>query len=206
MLISQLPVELLAKILDGDHSFGAILLWKCGSRALMARLANGGIKHVELVDNNPFVAASWPHCLKYFKLQSLSITQGHGFDSSLDVRKELKQQYSGLEKLVLRFPGASEAVFSTFSVPTTGHLHWDSDDEDEAVDSKICSYRIFEAFDGEKKSDLAARLGMKLKKKNVFLEHSGVRIALFCLISAIFKFNSLISNIFIDNCSDKTIV
>ena len=115
MRLSDFPVDVLAHILNGEVSYASILFWKSGDRQMMEKLSKGGITHVELEDSNERVPGRWPRCLKNFKLSSLSIAQGHGFESLAEVHNELRQLHQSLEKLELLFIGALKAIFPTTS-------------------------------------------------------------------------------------------
>lgn len=192
MRFEDLSTDVLAKILDGELSWSSILLWQTGCHQLMSKLANGGVRHMELVDSNEFVAASFPKCLKHFKLLSLSISQGFGFVSIDGVHNELRRQHAGLEKLELNFPGALKSIFPTsestplrtLEVDDPSHFDYDDDDEDDEdgeKDDNDSPYKEYEAEDGETVGDMASRLGITIEKGNAFYLLSKVRINVYSM-------------------------
>lgn len=113
MKLEDLPVDLLSLILNGNSSWAAIVLWKCGSLALNSRLANGGITHVELRDSVSNSRSLWPQCLAEFKLEHLSIYKhGLGLGSPQKLRQDLRSlNGSKLRVLELRMLDVQIALF-----------------------------------------------------------------------------------------------
>lgn len=112
MLLEDVPSVILRQILNGQSSWAAIELWKCGSRNLNARLASKGITHIELIDTDVNSTSRWPRCLKEFALESLTVDRGQGpLGTTLNLQRELKQLSSSLKVLNLHCRGAPNAFF-----------------------------------------------------------------------------------------------
>lgn len=111
MLLSHLPVELLAQILDGAHSWVAVELWKTGNGILRQKLAHGGIQVVDLRGHSGFTTGTWPRCLKEFRLRKLSVKSNCELLPLPSLRNELMGLQSTLVELKLAVPGGVE-VFS----------------------------------------------------------------------------------------------
>lgn len=112
LTLEDLPTDLLATIFEGERSWAILELWKCGSRLLSAKFAQGGACEVVLNLVRTRTKFQWPRCLKQFQsLRLLSVTSQSGPSSPEDVHLELKQLNGGLKTLQLDFPGAQEAIF-----------------------------------------------------------------------------------------------
>lgn len=109
MKLEELPVEILALILDGPLSWASVALWKSGSPPLLSKLMNGGIKDVVLTAEPWNTRAVWPKCLKHFRLRSLSVNTVRTPSSFDGLQNELKQLFSGIESLELLGSGVTQA-------------------------------------------------------------------------------------------------
>lgn len=110
--LEDLPPEVLAQILCNGSSWAAIELWKSGSKLLASKLVNGGVRELHLIDSRSIAFASWPRCLKEFKLRSLSVYIASSVVTPpLAIRRELKKLCHGLKKLVVAIPGCRFAFF-----------------------------------------------------------------------------------------------
>lgn len=129
MLLQNLPGVILRHILNGQNSWCAIELWKCGNRALNARLANKGITCIELSD--PFTSSTsrWPRCLSFFNLEHLSVQRRNGpLGSPAVLRSELKKLSDSLITLDIAGFGLLEALFP---IPNLQPKTLASDDSDD---------------------------------------------------------------------------
>ena len=104
--------------------YESIMLAQCGSKRLSAKLANGGVTHVRLVDYHSAPRSRFPSCLSLFlKLEYLSINRGKTqIDTLKNVIKVLQSLPPTLRKLRLTFvdseicfldPGLSESRSSS---------------------------------------------------------------------------------------------
>lgn len=109
--LENLPVEVLANILNGAFSWAAIELWKTGSSTIRAKLANGGIRELALVDLRPGSLSQWPQCINEFRLRSLSFQVSSTSTDTTMLHAHLRSLDSGLQRLVLHIPGAAGAIF-----------------------------------------------------------------------------------------------
>lgn len=131
MKLEECPPELLSLILDGQTSWAAIELWKTGNRALRHRLANGGIKKMDLNDSLSTSTSRWPRCLKEFKLTSLSLCRTGPLATPATLFNEVMRLHSGLKKLLLRGEDIAKSIFPDFAVTRFDHFVADSDNDDE---------------------------------------------------------------------------
>ena len=135
MRLEELPPDILSFVLNGQNSLAAIELWKCGNRNLNSRMANHGVTHMELHDEEPVSTSKWPRCLKEFKLTSLSIHRiGRPLASLSTLLYEIKQLHKGLKSLELRGSGIAESLFGDFN--KTALVASTDSDESEAPASK----------------------------------------------------------------------
>ena len=112
MRLQHLPVALLRTILNGDDSWAAIELWKCGDSELNLRLANKGVTDIILRDIVPKSTSRWPRCLAHFKLERLSVDRSNlHLCEPETLSLELGKLHSGLRELSLAALGASRAFF-----------------------------------------------------------------------------------------------
>lgn len=110
MLLCEVPGAVLSLILNGEFSWAAIELWKCGNRALNLRLAHYGVTHLDLSDLSPRSTSRWPVCLREFKLESLSIQRGILPLTTPDVlHRELKLLSRSLKSLEIGAADLSKA-------------------------------------------------------------------------------------------------
>lgn len=132
--LDNFPVEILVQILDPQHSFLAIELWKCGSSRLNYKLSHGGVTNIELNTRAP--TSRWPRCLKEFKLERLIVNAlfGKALCSTATLRKELKKLNSDLKELEITAPGACLALFGGSSKKAVNA--GDSDDMDQPKAAK----------------------------------------------------------------------
>lgn len=120
MKLADLPPELLQLILNGPNSWSALELWKAGDRALTAKLANRGVTDVELVDDRADTTSRWPRCLKFLKLDRLSISREKGSFYPFHLfRGELQQLDAGLKVLQLFIPGVLQALLPTSDISSS---------------------------------------------------------------------------------------
>lgn len=110
-ILTDLPIELLQVICPFSE---AILFWKCGSKRLMSKLANG-ITKVSLQDYRPMTTSRFPRCLHSFvKLKDLSIRRDiYRLEEPDDLGNALRRLSPTLERLSLCFSGA-EACFAEY--------------------------------------------------------------------------------------------
>lgn len=113
--LAELSSDILQLILRHGES---IELWKCGSKRLMSKLANGGVTSVTLCDHHPTTTSRFPFCLSSFRnLRSLSINRGHHrLMESEELGKALQSLSSSLESLELVCVGAESAFLPTTSL------------------------------------------------------------------------------------------
>lgn len=111
MRLEDFPVFILRTILDGSSNC-AIELYKCGNRNLNARLANKGVTEIILTDYDDLSTSRWPHCLREFQLEKLSIDRGTGsLGTTLKLRSELQKLSPTLKHLTIVGKGVSKAFF-----------------------------------------------------------------------------------------------
>lgn len=110
--LEDLPVEVLANILNGPSSWAAIELWKTGSRLIRAKLVNGGIQELILKDIHPEVLPVWPRCINEFHLRSLSFQIEAASILPNMLQDHLRSLHSGLKRLVIHAPGVAWAIFA----------------------------------------------------------------------------------------------
>lgn len=124
MGLGELPVELLAQILDGDRSNAAIALWQSGSRQLATKLKNNGILDLRLKCEVLRYSALWPQCLQEFKLRSLVIECGKGQALSVNqLRSGLSLLNRSLIRLEVHHTHVFEAIFGDTLIPGVFDLH-----------------------------------------------------------------------------------
>lgn len=111
MKLEDLPVELLAAILDFEVAAGPIELWKSGCTAIRAKLANGGVLRVDLRALQVLEAVKWPHCLRNFKLRQLSFDALGFVDYRGPPQEELNLLPSGLISLEICHHGSFDVIF-----------------------------------------------------------------------------------------------
>lgn len=106
--LADLPPDLLQLICRRSE---AIELWKCGSKRLMARLANGGAHDIKLEDYHSTTTSRFPKCLLSFSnMRSLSIDRRtYKLMEPEDLSPLLQQLPPTLEKLILKFKGVEES-------------------------------------------------------------------------------------------------
>lgn len=132
MLLQDLPSAILRQLLNGERSWCALELYKCGSRALNTRLANKGVTHIELNDGAPATSGSWPQCLSQFALEEISMDRGHLALGPAAMREDaLKKLPTTLRALQLRASGLVEAVFPKVGekVESSKNLPLDASDD-----------------------------------------------------------------------------
>ena len=126
MHLQDLPGAILRHILNGENSWCAIELWKCGNRTLNARLANKGVTNVLLCARHRISTSRWPRCLSFFKLEHLSIV--HPFEAlgtPAMIHSELKKLPDTLLTLKIEATHLIEAIFPT---PNSTHQILSSND------------------------------------------------------------------------------
>lgn len=111
MRLIDLSVDLLAHILDGEASFGAIEFWKTGCPSLRSKLMKGGIRHLNLVSFHRKSTGTWPKCIKHFRLLSLRLVHHGPLGSPSQLHEELLALHCGIKSLELDLPHAGEAFF-----------------------------------------------------------------------------------------------
>ena len=112
MSLKILPSELLRHIFNGQSSWAVIQLYMCGDTTLNIRLMNKGVTEVDLRCSYSNSTSRWPRCLKYFKLDHLSVEcRKDTLGTPLMLANELKQQHVGLKYLKLVFKDAERAFF-----------------------------------------------------------------------------------------------
>lgn len=134
-MLEHLPPELLARILCEHLSWAAIELWKCGNRSLMAKMMNYGVRELNLEAESWPKAATWPRCLKHFRLRSLAVTFHvplTGVTSGTKLREYLMQLPPTLEKLELEGPNVL-AAFRLTSASKSKSKASSSDDEGKSI-------------------------------------------------------------------------
>lgn len=114
--LQDLPTELLSKILEFEIGGWIIELWKSGNRALMAKMARGGVTRIRMRDIRLVPRAlSWPKCFKEFHLTHLDFTAAYQSmfepNASLKLANHLKELYRGIKHLRVSAPDALEAFF-----------------------------------------------------------------------------------------------
>lgn len=148
MELANLPVEILSHILDGESSWAAIELWKCGDVVLNSKLCRGGIKNVDLLHlKRRDTTSRWPRCLKEFRLEKLSICRTAGLCSAETLRSELKKLHSGLKTLKIQSLEAIHAIFPSSKQSSNKSLN--SDDNDKPPSSKRA--KVKESDHGDQK-------------------------------------------------------
>lgn len=113
----DLPDGVLARLLDGELSWAAIMLYKCGNVALNTRLCRGGITSIDMCDYEPKSTSRWPRCLKEFRaLRSISLFRTSGpLATAKTLRAELSQLSPSLKSLKLRTADILKVFFNTSS-------------------------------------------------------------------------------------------
>lgn len=113
MRLQDLPPEVMAHVLKGRFTSASVLeLWKSGDRALMAKMANGGVQEVYLKSVYPRDdPATWPRCLKEFRLRILNVKQFMSFGPIDALKEEIKLLHPGLKSLKLDIEGAYGLFF-----------------------------------------------------------------------------------------------
>ena len=134
MLLHDLPGAILRQIFNGEDSFCAIELRKCGDRTMNARLANKGVVHFQLSDQSPFSTSRWPRCLREFELEKLSIDRGHyPLGAAATLQNEFKRLSSSLRVLEIRGCKVAKALFP----PPSETVEDVSDDASELLDRPL---------------------------------------------------------------------
>ena len=114
MHLQDLPGAILRHILNGENSWCAIELWKCGNRTLNARLANKGVTNIMLRARHRASTSRWPRCLSFFKLEHLSVLHLAGpLGTPATLRRELKKLPDTLITLKIHGYPLTEAIFPT---------------------------------------------------------------------------------------------
>lgn len=111
MRLDQLPIDILALLLNDKHSWVAIELWKAGNASLNAKLRNGAITRVNLEDYTGKTERHWPKCLMDWKLESLRICRSYGLFSSDQDKKDFRLLHRGLKSLEIIGAGSVHTVF-----------------------------------------------------------------------------------------------
>lgn len=106
--IADLAVDVLKLIF---RRYEAIELWKCGSKQLMAKLANGGASDISLSDPHSTSRSRFPKCLLSFsKMKSLRIKRhSHRLMEAEQLSPLLQQLPPTLEKLELEFKNVEDS-------------------------------------------------------------------------------------------------
>lgn len=99
MRLCDLAEDVLALILTKELSSAVLALWQVGSRALMSKLANGGVKEIKLVSSKWCRPLPWPQCVNHFQLRVLSLTWNCGRRSDAQLRDNLLSLWKGLDEL-----------------------------------------------------------------------------------------------------------
>ena len=121
MQLQDLPIEVLAQILVGEASIEAIGLWMTWNRQMMAKLVNGAVRELEIGTLTVNASSKWPQYLKLWKLKSLRISSLKWHSNRRIgplLRAELRQLWSGLERLEIDGDGVELAFELQNSKPT----------------------------------------------------------------------------------------
>lgn len=142
MKLSDLSTDALSLILALGNSHLAILLWKCGNRALNGRFSNGGCTQVSLKDTRPFSTSRFPKMLLALRcLRSLEIDRGKGYlMPASDLPNTLLQLSSLLETLKLTCNGAVE-VFINYPSNPRSLPESDTTSSDASLSANLWSMR-----------------------------------------------------------------
>lgn len=113
MNLTHLPPEVLCQVLDCYCISSEVLaLWASGNRALISKLANGGVRSVTLTSYSLHKSARWPLALAHFQLEMLDIkTDSTSLGSIETIRCELKKLSPHLRRLHLTMPNVTEILF-----------------------------------------------------------------------------------------------
>lgn len=171
MKLEEFPLDVLALFLNGDNSWIAIELWKCGNANLNAKLSRGAVTEVCLKTprgmDGQQTTGRWPRCLKEFRLKKLYIERPDGLCSAKTLRSELQKLHSGLEELSLY---SKEAPFAVFPSASSDPKNVALDDEDDAPRPTKRSKNA-ESTDGDRKHEEMWNLDItfpQLKKLTIF--------------------------------------
>lgn len=100
--LQDLSEDVLALIFVGECSVEALALWMTLNRQMQAKLANGGLNHLEITHINIANGVSWPQYINRLKLRSLRILRLQcrtELPLGPQLRSELRQLWHGLETL-----------------------------------------------------------------------------------------------------------
>lgn len=134
--LEDLPVEVLERILGYDDlSFDVLELLKIGSRLLISKLREGGVKRLTLIHTDERIQLRWPKGLRDLKLEELHVSSVSPLLASIETRNELKKLSGNLKVLSLDFMEAEKVLFGPFKLSLT--LPPTTASNDESRPSKV---------------------------------------------------------------------
>lgn len=156
----DLPVELLAQVLDDTLWPAALHLWVSGDVLLLSKMANRGIKKVILEDPWMLRPVKWPKCLADWKLVELRFnlpSQSVTYNGSM--KDELKKLHSGIKRLEIGHIDATEGIFGLPTKQSQQTSLYDTADDGGLHSPPSKRTKLVEGFSGDSTDSDPWKLG-----------------------------------------------